>query len=116
FTSPIFLGAKYFIDNTTNTPGTSKDNISGYGGTLGIDAENLYMHFTFIISATHERASYSYTGGSGFEVSLGYRFMISPMVAIGPEFIYQSVKYTKQKDATRVSKPQRIIQNRRLYP
>jgi hypothetical protein len=104
FTSPLFLGLQYDTDTKTQVSGgaTTKYQYGSYGPMIGVHAEGLYLNVTYFMSSQYKLtpasgAESTYTGGTGFQAALGYRFWVSGSVAIAPQFNYRSLHYTTRK-------------------
>lgn len=104
FSSPLFLGGLYSYDSTssttTNSP-TSTNVYTSYGATVGLDTGDWYLLGTYIIGSEDDNTSNNiktaYTGGSGYQFSLGYRIMVTSNFGIGPEVTYRYLSYTTQQ-------------------
>ncbi|MCC6276325.1 MAG: hypothetical protein IT289_00260 [Oligoflexia bacterium] len=106
FDGPIFVGALVATESITVNSGssTSKDSYMSYGPTLGLEAENFFLHFSYMIASDLSRESggstTKYKNGSGFYSSLGYRFTLSPSLSFGPQITYANLKFTKRAPPT----------------
>lgn len=106
--SPLFVGGLISYDSTTNSgASTDKDVFTSYGASMGLLTDTIYMIVTYIASSQYDQTASSilttFTGGSGFQFSVGYLFSISQSMSLGPQFSYKSVNYSQQKGVSGVT-------------
>lgn len=106
--SPLFLGAVYDYDSTSNSgSATSKDLITSYGGSLGILTDNILMIISYLASSQYDSTVganlTSYSQGSGFQFTLGYMFNFGQSTSVGPHFKYRSISYAQQRSPAGVN-------------
>jgi hypothetical protein len=101
FDGPIVVGALLATESNqlSNGSSTVKDSFLSYGPTFGLETDNVYLFFSYMISSEFSRESggstIKYTNGNGFYVALGYRFDAGSLLSFGPQLVYANLKYTK---------------------
>lgn len=101
--SGLFLGGQYYSANRDlNTePGSDiKTSWTSYGPTIGYMADHFFVmgtyHFAPTSTSGTDASKTTYTGGSGYQVDIGYNFVLNESIGIAPQFTYYNVTYTKQ--------------------
>ncbi|MCC6276496.1 MAG: hypothetical protein IT289_01125 [Oligoflexia bacterium] len=108
FSSPLYLGGIYVMDNTSTKPASgasTESNVSGYGASVGLITDNgfaLIAHYVISsefrsVTGSTPASKITYSEGSGFQVDIGYHWMVGSKLRIGPEFSYSSLNFKKQK-------------------
>ena len=97
--APLYLGAMYDYEDLSGSNITGKYTQTGYGLTVGMMTQNLYLLANYILSAQYDSkdtgSTTVYKKGSGFLVRLGYGFDLGT-ITVGPEIAYRSIKYTER--------------------
>jgi hypothetical protein len=97
FDSLLYLGGIYDYDQTQTTGGsTSTATTNSYGPSLGLVSDNLYLIFSYLLGGNRVESngsSITYTGTSGYIVSLGYKFATGGSWGIAPQLSYRSLHY-----------------------
>ncbi|MEQ1875966.1 MAG: hypothetical protein ABL958_04925 [Bdellovibrionia bacterium] len=99
----VLLGVAYQMDNTTNDPGGSTNNISAYGPAVGYYHDmGFFILGSYLLSWSQKVSSSDTTyTGDGIEVDVGYIYRFGTF-GLGAELVYKTVNIKKQKDAAGV--------------
>lgn len=98
----LFLGGTYAMANGSGKNLSTDTSMSGtrYGATVGIVFERFNLLGTYFLAASENRklgtAEWKYTGGSGYQIDIGWNFMIANMIGFGPNIVYRNMNYSKR--------------------
>ena len=103
FADWVFVGLTYDMLKGNSTSGSTTTTVTytDYGPTLGYRGDNFFALFTYLFSASREQVA---TGsetrvltGTGMGFKFGYGFDVASGFQIGPELLYRSYEFTKEK-------------------
>lgn len=95
--SNIYLGGIYNMGSRTvkSATGSSTENITGYGATIGYDSSKWYIHFSYYLNAELDLDNDQvFKEGGGFQLDIGKKFKWGPIFVI-PQIAYSDLSFKK---------------------
>lgn len=94
---PFFLGGNYSYDSTSTTSNSVSvnDTYSSFGPTVGLISDSVYFLLTYFAVSSETKPSTTYSPGSGFQATLGYKFDLGSNWGLAPELSYKNLAYTQ---------------------
>jgi hypothetical protein len=119
----ILVGGTYAMESGTGVrSGGNETSLIGkrYGPSLGIVFDTLNFVGTYFMAGDYETkdgsTNYKYTEGTGYQLDLGWTWMLANKIGMGPNIVYKNLNYTKRTAVSTNTQSNSDYRVNEIYP